>query len=198
MATMTTIDPLVTALFLIAAFVIAGLMHSAWLASNASRRFSHPIDAGLRLRGRRLLGDNKTLRGFIVMAPAAGLSFFVLGALLDAISPATRASLWPLSNLELALLGTWAGLGFMLGELPNSFIKRQLDIAPGAPASGGAATVVGFVADRVDSIIGMLLAISVVTYTPWQTWGYVLTLGPAIHLCFSVLLHRLGVKARAA
>jgi hypothetical protein len=26
----------------------------------------------------------------------------------------------------------------------------------------------------------------------------VLTIGPAVHLCFSVLLYRLGVKARAA
>lgn len=195
---MTTIDPLVTALFLIAAFVIAGLMHSAWLASNASRRFSHPIDAGLRLRGRRLFGDNKTLRGFIVMAPAAGFSFFALGALLDATSPALRASIWPLSNPGLALLGTWAGLGFMLGELPNSFVKRQLDIAPGLPPVGRAAAFVAFVADRVDSIIGMAVALSLVTSTPWLTWLYVIVLGPAIHLCFSILLYRLGVKARAA
>ena len=195
---MNTIDPLVSALFLIAAFILAGLLHSVWLASEASRYFSHPIDAGRRFRGRRVFGDNKMVRGFIVMTPAAGLSFWALATLLDALSPALRASLWPLSNGELALLGAWAGLGFMLGELPNSFIKRQLDIAPGAPASGGARGVVGFVADRVDSIIGMLLAISVVTYTPWQIWVYVLTLGPAIHLCFSVLLYRLGVKARAA
>ena len=195
---MNTIDPLVTALFLIAAFILAGLLHSVWLASEASRNFSYPIDGGRRFRGRRVFGDNKMVRGFIVMTPAAGLSFWALATLLDTLSPALRASLWPLSNGELALLGAWAGLGFMLGELPNSFVKRQLDIAPGAPASRGVGGVVGFVADRVDSIIGMLLAISVVTYTPWQTWVYVLTLGPAIHLCFSVLLYRLGVKARAA
>ena len=195
---MTIIDPLVTALFLIAAFVIAGLMHSAWLASNASRNFSYPIDAGVSFRGRRLFGDNKTLRGFMVMAPAAGLSFFALGALLDATSPALRASLWPMSNMELALLGTWAGLGFMLGELPNSFVKRQFDIAPGLPPVGRTAAFVSFVADRVDSIIGMAVALSVVTTTPWLTWLYVIVFGPAIHLCFSVLLYRLGVKARAA
>jgi CDP-diglyceride synthetase len=195
---MNTIDPLACALFLIVAFSLAGLVHSAWLASTASRRFSVAIDGGRRFRGRRVFGDNKMVRGFVVMTPAAGLSFWTLAVLLDALSPALRASLWPLSNGQLALLGTWAGLGFMLGELPNSFVKRQLDIAPGAPASGGARGVVGFVADRVDSIIGMLLAISVVTYTPWQTWAYVLTLGPAVHLCFSMLLHRLGVKARAA
>lgn len=195
---MTIIDPLVCALFLIAAFMLAGLAHSVWLASEVSGYFSYPMDGGIRLRGRRLFGDNKRVRGFVVMLPAAGASFWALAQLLDAVSPALRASLWPLSNGELALLGTWAGLGFMLGELPNSFVKRQLDIAPGMPASGRLAGSVSFVADRVDSIIGMLLAISVASHTPWETWVYVLTIGPAIHLCFSILLYRLGVKARAA
>ena len=31
-------------------------------------------------------------------------------------------------------MGAWCALGFMLGELPNSFVKRQLDIAPGGTA----------------------------------------------------------------
>jgi CDP-diglyceride synthetase len=195
---MTTIDPLACALFLIAAFILAGVVHSAWLASDLSRHFSSPIDVGLTLRGRRLFGDNKMVRGFVVMVPAAGLSFWALAALLDVTAPALRATLWSLSNTQLAVLGTWAGLGFMLGELPNSFVKRQLDIRPGAPASGRVASVVSFIADRLDSIVGMLIAISVATYTPWLTWVYVLTIGPAVHLCFSVLLYRLGVKARAA
>ena len=195
---MTTIDPLVAALFLILAFIGAGLLHSAWLASAVSRRFCVPIDGGFLVRGRRLFGDNKTVRGFIVMAPATGLSFWALAAALGALSPALRASLWPLSNGAFALLGIWAGFGFMAGELPNSFVKRQLDIAPGAPPTGRLGGAISFVADRLDSIVGMLIAISLVTQTPWLTWLYVILLGPAVHLCFSVLLYRLGVKARPA
>ncbi len=193
---MATIDSLNTALFLIAAFIAAGLIHSAWLASSVSQRLSVPVDGGVHIRGRRLFGDNKTIRGFIVMPPAAGLSFWALGSLLDATSPALRSGLWPLGNGELALLGTWAGIGFMLGELPNSFVKRQLDIAPGMPSKGSLRSRVSFVADRVDSIIGALFAISIVTPTPWMTWMYALLLGPGVHLCFSVLLYELGVKAR--
>ena len=195
---MATIDPLVTALFLITAFIAAGLIHSAWLASAVSRKLYIPVDGRLHVRGRRLFGDNKTVRGFVVMVPAAGVCFWALGSLLDATSPALRTSLWPLGNGELALLGAWAGLGFMLGELPNSFLKRQLDIAPGKPAKGTVASIASFAADRLDSIIGMLVAISIVTPTPWMTWLYVIVLGPGVHLCFSVLLYRLGVKARPA
>jgi len=34
--------------------------------------------------------------------------------------------------------------------------------------------------------------------TPWMTWAYVLLIGPGIHLAFSALLYRIGVKARPA
>ena len=51
-----------------------------------------------------------------------------------------------------AALGAWAGLGFMLGELPNSFVKRQLDVAPGMAPRGraGAAVVVRRRSGRLD------------------------------------------------
>jgi hypothetical protein len=66
-----------------------------------------------------------------------------------------------------------------------------------APASR-AGTALVFVVDRVDSILGMLVAISLVVPTPWMTWTYVLLIGPGIHLAFSALLYRIGVKARPA
>ena len=196
--TVTTLDPLGIALFIIAAFIIAGSIHSAWLASPVSRRLQIPVDGRLRIRGRRLFGDNKTVRGFIVMPPAAGFAFWALGSLLQAISPALRDSLWPFGNGGLALLGTWAGLGFMLGELPNSFVKRQLDISPGRAANGELSSLLSFAVDRVDSIFGVLIVISIVTPIPWMTWFYAILIGPAVHLSFSVLLFRLGVKARRA
>jgi len=193
-----TADPLVEALFIVVAFVIAGLAHSAWLGSHWSSTLAIPLDGGLKLRGRRLFGDNKTVRGFIVMIPAAALSFAGLFTVLSLILPAVTESLWPLTRLGYLSLGAWAGLGFMAGELPNSFVKRQLDIAPGKPPKGRAGAVLSFVADRLDSIVGMLAAISLASPTPWKTWFFVLVVGPAIHLAFSVLLYRLGVKERAA
>ncbi len=194
----TTLNPLGIGVFIVAAFIIAGSIHSAWLASPASRHLQIPVDGRLNIRGRRLFGDNKTVRGFIVMPPAAGFAFWALGVLLEEMSPPLRDSLWPLGNGGLAVLGTWAGLGFMLGELPNSFAKRQLDISPGSSANGEVSSLLSFAVDRVDSILGVLIAISIVTPTPRMTWLYAILIGPAVHLCFSVLLFRLGVKARRA
>lgn len=191
-----TADPFSCALFLTVAFILAGLAHSAWLRMPASRRLLIPLDGGLSFRGRRLFGENKTVRGFVVMVPAAAAAFAALHALLAAFAPEMSANVWPLTTAEYAALGAWAGFGFMLGELPNSFVKRQLDVAPGMAPPSRAGAIATFIVDRIDSILGMLIVVSLATPTPWTTWGYVLVIGPGIHLAFSVLLHRLGVKAR--
>lgn len=193
-----TLDPLACALFLTAAFIVAGLAHSAWLRMPASRHLLVPLDGGARLRGKRVFGENKTVRGFVVMVPAAAAAFAALHAIVGRLSPSIAGELWRLDTSGYAILGAIAGLGFMLGELPNSFVKRQLDVAPGMAPPGRVGTTVTFVVDRVDSIVGMLIAISLVVSTPWTLWLYVLAIGPGIHLAFSVLLYRIGVKARPA
>jgi hypothetical protein len=193
-----TPDPLTEALFIVVAFVIAGFAHSAWLGSRWSSSLMIPLDGGLKIRGRRLFGENKTVRGFVVMIPAAAVAFFAVFSILAIAQPTVADALWPLSRFGYLSLGAWAGFGFMAGELPNSFVKRQLDIAPGKPPRSRLGAAVSFVVDRLDSIVGMLVAISFAAPTPWKTWVLVLLIGPGIHLAFSVLLYRLGVKERAA
>lgn len=192
---MTTLNPAACALFLLAAFTLAGVVQTAWFAAPVSGAFALPLDGGLRLRGRRLFGANKTTRGFVVMVPAASAAFAVLAA---ATGAPAGAGLWDLTAGEYALLGGWAGFGFMVGELPNSFVKRQLDITPGDAPHGRAWTAVQFFVDRLDSGIGMLAAVSLAVHAPALVWLYVLLFGPAIHWSFSLVLFRLGLKQRAA
>jgi hypothetical protein len=90
----TALNPVACGWFLLLAFVIAGTAQTAWFASPASRRFAQPLDAGLTLRGRRLFGENKTRRGFLVMLPASAAGFALLAIL--AGDPAALG-LWPLS-----------------------------------------------------------------------------------------------------
>jgi hypothetical protein len=180
-----------------ATFVIAGFAQVAWLASPWSQRFAWPLDGGLTLGGRPLFGPNKTLRGFLVMVPATAAAF----ALVAYVAGADRDSgtgLWALSPGGYALVGAWAGFGFMAGELPNSLVKRQLGIAPGAAARQPGTLMWQFLFDRLDSGVGMLAALSIAVPTPWQTWVLVLVIGPALHWSFSALLFRLGVKPRIA
>ena len=192
-----TLLPKDCALFLIAAFIISGIVHTIWMRSRTSLRFVIPLDGGLKFRQRRILGDNKTLRGLMVLIPGTGCSFFLLGTVVSS-QPGVLDGVWPLSPPAFGLLGLLAGLGFMLGELPNSFIKRQMGILPGEVAKGLTQKVIFLIIDRVDSLLGMLLAISLVVPTPWQIWLYVFVLGPFIHWFFSFVLFLLKVKERAA
>ena len=187
-------DPAACAAFLLIAFVFAGAAQTLWLAMRISHTLAFPLDGGASWRGRRVFGANKTARGFVVMVPAAAAAF----ALLAALSDPDALGLWPMSIAQYAGLGAVAGLGFMAGELPNSFVKRRLAIAPGAAAVGPVCRAIQFVADRLDSGVGMLAAVSVVVPTPAETWGVVLLLGSVIHWSFSLLLFRLGVKPRPA
>jgi CDP-2,3-bis-(O-geranylgeranyl)-sn-glycerol synthase len=193
---MQTVDPLACAMFLIVAFVIVGVAQTAWFTTEWSRAMAFPVDGGLTLRGRRLFGDNKTLRGFVIMIPASAIAFVAVAVAGASGSPAA-AGLWNLTPLGYAALGAWAGFGFMAGELPNSLLKRQLGIEPGR-AVRGLAFVYQFIGDRLDSGIGMLTAVSLAVPTPWRVWAFVLVLGPAIHWAFSVVMFRLGIKPRAA
>lgn len=192
---MTGLDPVACGVFLLLALILSGTAQTAWFASAASRRFSQPLDGGITLRGRRVFGANKTLRGFVVMVPATALSFATLALL--AGEPAALG-LWAMSPRRYAVAGLVAGIGFLAGELPNSFLKRQLDIAPGGAPSAPIAAVCTFTLDRLDSGIGMLLALALVVPVPAATVALVLLAGPFIHWTFSLVMFRLGLKARPA
>lgn len=191
-------DPLHCGLFLIVAFVLAGLLQSLWLRSRVSRVLAIPLDGGRTFRGRPILGENKTLRGFVVMIPAAALAFAAVAIVVSLPRGVPPPTLWQLRPAGYAALGAWAGFGFMAGELPNSFVKRRFGILPGQAPASSLTVAICFTIDRTDSIVGMLAALTVAVPTPWTTWVSVLVLGPLIHWLFSWWLFRLGVKRRPA
>jgi len=188
---------LASAVFLVFSMSAAGVAHVAWLRSAAARRFTQPIDMGCTFRARRVFGENKMLRGFVVMPPAAAVTFALFGAAREHMPSWLAQGVWDLQPAQFALLGFACGLAFMLAELPNSFVKRQLAIVPGHAPSSPLLRVLFFVIDRCDSVLGVLIVASLLVPVQALTWVWVLVLGPLLHALFSVLLHRLGVKARA-
>ena len=192
---MTPLNPLACASFVLVAFTVAGIAQTAWFATPLSWKVAWPMDGRRRVRGRRVFGANKTTRGFVVMIPATATAF-AAGAML-LVDPAA-SGLWSATPGQYAWLGAWAAFGFMAGELPNSFVKRQLDISPGTTTGRPVGAACQFVVDRLDSGIGMLLALSIAVEVPWLTWLTVLTVGPAIHWSFSVAMFSLGLKQRPA
>lgn len=127
-------DNLIFALCLQVPIVIGGVLHMMAVTHDWLPNWRTPIHEGL-------LGRNKTWRGMILMPV-----FTALGGLL----------LWPLWGDQSLAIGATVGLGYMLAEWPNSFIKRRLGIQPGATPRQHA--WMGVMADQLDSAIGAALA----------------------------------------
>lgn len=185
-----------SAVFIVASMSAAGAAHVLWLKSPYSKAFSQPLDFGLSIRGRRLFGAHKMLRGLMVMPFASALAFALFGSARTRYPTWLAAGIWELSASEYALLGLACGLAFMLSELPNSFLKRQLDVAPGEISGRWWLKPLCFVLDRCDSTFGTLLAVTATLPVSGETWFWVFILGPVSHGLFSALLHRFGEKAR--
>jgi hypothetical protein len=165
--------------------IAAGLIHVAVMRANLWPALARvPLDGGLRLRGRRLFGDNKTLRGLVVMPLASG-----------AVAAALAAWAGKGSWLHALLFGAALGAGYVIGELPNSFVKRQLDVAPGAAAAGRWQVPFWFI-DQVDSLLGVLLAARLFGPLPEGVVFWLLVVTLVVHPLFAGLMVLLGLKRR--
>ncbi len=185
-----------SALFLVAGMSLGGIAHLVWLKSRLSKRFNQPLDGGRTFRGRRIFGPNKMLRGLMVMPIAAAFAFAALAAMRERFPVWIAAGTWDLTGGEYAVLGFACGLAFMLAELPNSFLKRQLDVLPGDTPGQGWLKPLCFVLDRCDSVFGVMVVVALTVPVPVATWVWVFILGPMSHALFSALLYGVGEKLR--
>jgi len=125
-----------------------------WLAFLAA-----PLDFRLTHRQRRLFGNNKTFRGIIVFSVGTALIFSLQAKVFHNIPSLRSLEIFDYSTINPLLLGFSLGVAAMLSELPNSYLKRQLDISPGATAHGIWLPIF-FVVDQVDLLVGVWLVLS--------------------------------------
>jgi len=196
--------------------VAAGIVHSAAIRFDWLPQLTKRLDFGMCLGGRPLLGANKTFRGPIIMlvvsaAGAWALSFGLSAAWLP-------QGFEFMSQPEHAVwLGAVMGLGYALGELPNSFVKRRLGIAPGTrphavptgvsaagdrePPGGRPSGISGkicYIADQVDSVLGVIVLLWWIYAPPAGVLLALLAAGSVVHVVFDQCLYILGVKHRVA
>jgi hypothetical protein len=94
------------------------------------------------------------------------------------------------------LYGASLGLAYVLAELPNSFIKRRLDIAPGKNATG-IKGILFTVIDQADSIIGGAIVISIYTPMSFYNFWQLVLVASVIHYAVNVLLYFVRLKSQA-
>jgi hypothetical protein len=141
--------------------LLVGLaLHGFCIKYDALAFLCHPIDRGWKFRGKRLFGDNKTYRGVVVVSLGTAIGFGLQSLLLHRIASVRSVELFDYAFFKSVALGVAVGGAAMLSELPNSFIKRRFEIAPGS-AAGGLKGVIFYVYDQIDFLLGAWLVLAI-------------------------------------
>ena len=179
------VDHLMSALFAIIPLIVGGILHMIAVTKDWLPQLKIPLSPGL-------FGANKTLRGFILMP-----LFTVPGAYLTA----WLASLggWQLTFGILQqpawLVGLVLGLGYMVAELPNSFLKRRMGAAPGE--SPDRHRVLFIMLDQLDSAIGCALVYVIWLSMPLTTLLVMFAMAPLLALSIKRVLFFAKLKKSA-
>lgn len=178
-------DHIVTALLAIIAAVVGGVLHMIAVKKDWMPFLKIPVS-------RHLFGENKTLRGFVLMPllsiPGAYLGYLLLGGY-QRLTININETPW-------FIFGLLVGFAYVLFELPNSFIKRRMGIAPGETVMKGRLLMV--MADNLDSSIGVGIIIYVCFKAPLPTALSVVFLGPIVGLGVKRLLYLVELKRKYA
>ena len=185
--------------------ILTGTLHMVMVKHNWFSGLKVPIDGGRLFRGRRLIGDHKTWRGVFVMTVFTGL----FGALLGLVGGvwAQRTNVAPFRYdqvvgsstalsfaLAYAIVNVVLGMAYALGELPNSMIKRRLNVEPGKTPRGVKGALF-LLMDQADSALAVLLAAVLVFGLSWQLFAVGLASLTLLHLAFNAGLYAARIRS---
>ena len=129
-------------------FAPAGAANLAAFASGkikVLRKYNFPVDCYLKVRGKRLLGNHKTVRGFLaavifgIIACALEIGAYQNSFVIRELVPIDYYIINPV------ILGALLGFGALFGDSVKSFFKRQKGLQPGRS---------WFPFDQIDYILG--------------------------------------------
>lgn len=190
-------EMLASAYVTLAPVILAGILNMAWVKTGFLPGLNVAMDGGRTFTdGRRVLGDNKTWKGFAGMIVLTAVCGVLWGLLLKG-SPMERLDLYyrvrPNRLAWSALSGALSGFGYIAAELPNSFLKRRLDIHPGKNPAGFWKPLFIFL-DQADSVLGCLIVLRLVYPFGPAFFFIALAAGAGTHLILNLLLY--SVKLR--
>jgi CDP-diacylglycerol--serine O-phosphatidyltransferase len=172
-----------TAFLIIFPSIIGGVLHMIAVSKDWFPFLKIPVS-------KYLFGENKTWRGFVLMP-----LFTIPGAWLAYLMLDNRMLTIDISAVHFALFGAIIGLTYVLFELPNSFLKRRMGIAPGEEAKRF--RTIFIILDQTDSTIGGAVAAVFIFGAPLYTGLSVLIMGPVIAFIIKQLLYILRLKKSA-
>jgi hypothetical protein len=179
-------------LFLGTPLLLAAVAQGVCIKYDWFKILKRPLDMGRTYRGRRIFGDHKTWRGVLINVFGCSLGALIQGRLLAQVSFPPWLPLLDYDRHAL-LAGILLGAGMSFGELPNSFLKRQMEIPPGAQRKGvpGGAF---FIFDQVDLVIGIWLFLFLLVRPSLSLVLCSFLLALPLHVCVSTAGYLLKMR----
>lgn len=169
--------------------LIPGLVLILVLKLRLFRNMDIPLDLGLSLNEKRIFGDNKTFKGMIIMILVAICVCYILNL-------GYRSGYTFINSIFLLhpiLLGSIYSFSYILGELINSYIKRQMNILSGKITSSRFRRLQLFF-DLSDGIIVVVIALILFTPVPLGQIFIAGLVGIFLHYSTDVFMKRLSLK----
>ncbi len=146
-----------------------------------------PLDFGIKLGGKRLLGENKTLRGLIFAIIGAIITVYLQIILYD-YKLFRNLSIVDYSQINFLLFGFLTGFGVMFGDAIGSFVKRRLNVAPGKPL---------LFVDQVNSVVGLGIFVLPFYLRSFKDFVYLLIIWTVGHFVLKFLGYLFKVDREA-
>ncbi len=193
-------SPLSNLFLILAPVVIGGVLNMVFVKTPVLHTLAVPIDKGKTLGdGHRLFGDNKTWKGFWGMIIFTGIATWLLLQYATPVYRSINSALVPPPDSSWWLpfgYGAVLGLFYVLFELPNSFIKRRIGIAPGKNGQGMVKYLFVFI-DQADSVLGCALALLLFCNISVPDFFMLIFIGTAVHYFVNLLLYLGKLKSQA-
>ena len=177
--------------------ILAGIAVMVWCKLPVMKSMAYPIDAGKDFPdGRRILGDNKTwkgLFGYILF----NIIFSVIWGFVCTGETLRNLNFFYQGHENTLLfnifIGAILGMGYSLFELPNSFLKRRLDITPGRTVAGFKKVFFVFL-DQADSVFGVALAVWIFYPLGFPMYLVYVLVGACTHLLLNMMLYYMKLR----
>lgn len=153
------LDGLLRTAYLFLPLLVGAIVNGLCIRFQCLTFLTYPLDFRLTCRKRRLFGNNKTFRGIILFSIGTALAVSLQATVFHNIPLLQSLEILNYDLVYPPLFGFFLGVAAMLSELPNSYLKRQLDIPSGGAAHGIWLPIFYFL-DQVDLLAGTWLVLS--------------------------------------
>lgn len=149
------------------------------------QKWSYPLDCYLTFRGKRILGNHKTIRGLVIGIIFGIVTSYLLLYLYKSFPFITSLVTINYQQINPSILGFLSAVGALGGDITKSFIKRQYGIASGHR---------WFPFDQIDYIVGGIIATSLIVQLTFFEYILIILVWFCLHIASSKIGYFLKLK----